>query len=133
MKNEKETLRNYALPTLRIGLSLVFFWFGIKQLITPAWGLAWLPSWIQGIGIQGTTIIFINGIFEIIFATLLLLGLFTRLVASLLTLHLLGIILSVGYNEIGVRDFGLMAGTLAVALHGPDSLCLDKKIRKVIR
>ena len=64
--------------------------------------------------------------FEIIFGTLLLLGIFSRITALLLALHMLHITFTVGYNGIGVRDFGLAMGMIAVFLQGPDVWSLDK-------
>ena len=61
-----------------------------------------------------------------VFGLLLLLGLFVRPVAILLVLHLLGIIITLEYNSISVRDFGLMMATIAIFLHGPDCWCLRR-------
>lgn len=129
MKKKNNTPQHYAIPLLRIGLSLVFLWFGIKQLLTPSWGIALLPSWTHYLGITETAFVIANGLFEVVLGILLILGLFTRCAAILLTLHLVGILLTLGYNEIAVRDFGLMMGTLAVALHGTDRLCLENTWR----
>ena len=71
-----------------------------------------------------------NGTLEIVLGSLLLLGLFTRLCAFILALHLGGIMISLGYNDIAIRDFGLSLATFAVFLHGPDRLCWDVKQRK---
>ena len=67
-----------------------------------------------------------NAVFEIIFASLLALGIFTRIASLLLALHMIGIVVSLGYNAVAVRDFGLMIATFTVFLNGPDKLCLKK-------
>jgi len=61
-----------------------------------------------------------------VFALLLLIGLYTRIVSLLLSLHLFHIISIVGYGAIGARDLALALATLAIFLHGPDEFCLDK-------
>lgn len=62
------------------------------------------------------TLILGNAIFELLFGVALLLGLYTRLVAGILTLHLAHIVTIVGYNAIGVRDFGLTLAMFSVFL-----------------
>ena len=120
---------NYSPNVLRIGVSLVFLWFGINQVLDPDYFISYLPDFILNFSNPANFVIF-NGIFEVIFGILLLLGLFTRLVSIILTLHLFGVIFSLGYNEISVRDFGLMISSFVVFLNGKDSWCLDRKLFK---
>lgn len=134
----------YAPSLLRIAVALVFLWFGINQLIFPDNFIGYLPSWtfqdqagmghmmytgISRIGFLPPQLLFINGMFEVVFGLLLICGIFTRMSALLLGVHLLGITFLLGYNEIAVRDFGLALATLSVFLAGPDGLCWDKKYR----
>ncbi len=122
---------DYAPGTVRMGVSLVFIWFGITQLMNPAGWTRLLPSWTSNLFISQQGLIVVNGVFEVILGLLLLLGIFTRVSAFLLTLHLLSITINVGYSPTGVRDFGLTLATLAVFLYGEDKLCLDSKVRKL--
>ncbi len=112
--------------TARIGLSLVFLWFGFNQLMYPLNWIGWVPQGMTGM-IDVYTLVFINGLFEIIFGALLLIGLFTRVASGLLALHLLGITFTIGFNEIGIRDLGLTLALVSVFLHGPDAWCLGAK------
>ncbi|MEK6825968.1 MAG: DoxX family protein [Nanoarchaeota archaeon] len=118
--------KNYAPMTARIGLSLVFLWFGFNQLMYPLNWIGWVPQGMTGM-IDVYTLVFINGLFEIIFGALLLIGLFTRVASGLLALHLLGITFTIGFNEIGIRDLGLTLALVSVFLHGPDAWCLGAK------
>jgi uncharacterized membrane protein YphA (DoxX/SURF4 family) len=68
----------------------------------------------------------LNGIFEIVMGTLLLVGWQVRWVALLLSLHLFGIMYTVGYNEIGVRDFGLAVALFSIFMHGSDPLSIHQ-------
>ena len=121
----------YAPSLVRMGLSIVFLWFGLHQLFVPDAFVGWLPPFLLSLPIPPSTFLALNGSFETLFGIFLLLGLFTRLTALLLTFHLIGILIfSVGYNEIGVRDFGLMMATLSVFLSGPDLLCLDGALQR---
>ena len=137
--------KDYAPVVVRIGISLVFLWFGLHELTDAASFVGWLPDFItnphgmmmggmQMMHVNFTPLRFVygNGIFEVVFGLLLLLGLFTRVSAFLLGIHLLGIAFSIGYNEIGVRDFGLTLATFSIFLYGADIWCLDRKRKKSI-
>lgn len=71
-------------------------------------------------GIDTTTFVLINGVFEILCAGCLFFGVFIRFAATLLALHMAGIVLSVGLTPTGVRDFGITIATIAIALYGKD-------------
>lgn len=115
---------------LRIGISLVLLWFGANQLFnTSAW-LGWAPAWAYNLPISVSSVIIANGMLEVFLGTLLILGIFTRLSALILGVHLVVIVLNIGYNDIAVRDFGLAIATFAVYLNGPDSLSIDRIIKK---
>lgn len=119
-------LKTFSPTILRIGIALVFIWFGIDQIIDPTSYVGFLPDWLISIShMAPKTIVLLNGTFEIIFGTALAFGLFTRFVAFLLFLHMADITFTVGYDAIGVRDFGLTIASLAVWLNGFDFLTLD--------
>lgn len=119
----------YAAVTLRFGLVALFLWFGLSQVINPASWVAWVPEWTTSIlRLDPATIVFFNGWFETIGGILLAIGLWTRWVALLLSLHLFFIAYEVGYNDIGVRDFALAVSALAASLFGPDGFTIDSRV-----
>ena len=124
-----QRLKRYSQPLLRVGLSLVFLWFGINQLVDPVSFLGFLPDWLPSF-ITPNTAVLLNGFFEVITSLLLITGLFTRITSFLLALHMIGIITSLGYTPVAVRDFGIMLATFSVSLHGPDKYTLDHKLRE---
>ena len=67
-----------------------------------------------------------NATFEIVFASLLLIGLYTRVSSFILGLHLLHIVTILGYGPTGARDFSLALATFSIFLAGADEFCLDK-------
>ena len=120
-------LNNYSLPVLRYGLTLVFLYFAINQLIDPSLWTGYLPDFLYNTA-NPEMFVYANAVFEIIFGILLALGVWTRIAALLLALHLFGIAFaSLGISPVGVRDFGLAVATLAIFLYGPDDLCLQKE------
>ena len=126
MKNYIEYSRIFT----RIAISLVFIWFGLNQIISPNNFMGYLPSFIL-LSTYAKTFIYLNGIFELILGAFLILGLFTRITALILGINLIGIILGLGYNDVAVRDFGLMLVTLAIFLGGKDKWCLENKIKRL--
>ncbi len=115
---------------LRYALALLFLWFGYQQLThTVAWVL-FLPDWTGKLPISPSLFVQMNGAMEVVLGLALAAGFFTRLVALALGLHLVIIAFSVGKDidaAIGVRDAGLAAATLAIALNPADELTLDAK------
>ncbi|MEK6897897.1 MAG: DoxX family membrane protein [Nanoarchaeota archaeon] len=124
-----ELSSEYGKVLLRISLSLVFLWFGANQIYSPANWESFVPSFLSSM-IQAKTIIFINGSFEILFGLMMLSGFYLRISAFLLSLHLMGIAISLGYNAIAIRDFGLSLATLSVSIMGSDKFCLDEKFKE---
>lgn len=121
------SLPSFAPVVLRLGISAVVMWFGVSQLTNPTMWLGVVPAWATGLGPSANTIIFLNGIFEVIASILLAVGLFVRPVALLLGLHLLVITHHFGPTATGVRDFGLSFAAFAIALAGEDRWSVGKK------
>jgi uncharacterized membrane protein YphA (DoxX/SURF4 family) len=131
MMEKLEKLNAWAPVVVRVGVSLVFLWFGSQQLLHTSEWVGLIPDWVPSLsGLTAATLIHFNGAFEIVFGICLLVGYFTRISALLLGLHMLHIMTIVGYNDIGVRDFGLAMATISVFLHGMDKLCLDSRLTR---
>ncbi|MEN9625726.1 MAG: hypothetical protein RL557_54 [archaeon] len=120
--------RRYAPAFVRFGVAIVFFLFGILQLIHPEEWILWIPGFMLDY-INPVTFIYINGGFDIVIGGLLLLGLLTRTAAFFGILHLVSVILSVGFTDTGIRDFGLLLALVSVLLQGSDDFCLDRKFK----
>ena len=105
---------------LRLGLALLFLWFGFSQLIDSINWVGWVPEWAVNIlHIPPAMIVLLNGAFEVVAGTLLAMGLWVRLFSALLALHLLVLVFEIGPTPIGVRDFGLMMATFALCFLMP--------------
>ena len=111
---------------LRIGIGLVVVWFGLQQVNDPAGWIVYLPSFTKSLPFSQINFVYLNGYFELIFGMFLIVGFYTRIIALFLTLHMTGIVGAVGYNEIGVRDFGIFIGLLSIFLHGKSSWSVDE-------
>lgn len=122
----KTKLSTYAPVLLRIGISIVYLWFGFQQFIDVTQWVGFIPQDILALSpVDAETLVHLNGAIEIVFGTALLFGFFTRTSALVLALHMADITFMVGYDAIGVRDFGIVIATFATVLFGPDILSLD--------
>ncbi|MFA6536720.1 MAG: DoxX family protein [Candidatus Paceibacterota bacterium] len=123
--NKFENLEKAGPVILRFGLAIVFLWFGFSQLANPTQWTSFLPSFISIAPISAVKFVLLNGWFEIVGAVLLILGTYTRPVALLLALHLFGITFTIGWNALGIRDFGLSIATLVIFLQGAGGFSVD--------
>lgn len=122
-----EIERDVSKAVLRIGIGLIFLYFGFAQAISPDSWAAYVPSFLSGGIISANNLVILNSIFELTLGLFLIFGIYTRISSLLLAVHLFFISLSIGFNPIGVRDFGLSVATLVIFLNGPDRFCLDNK------
>lgn len=120
-------MKNSGPLLLRVGLSIVFLWFGAHQLSAPAGWISFLPEWSRGLPFSQVSLVLLNGWFEVVAGVFLLLGGHTRLIALFLGAHLLAIAFAVGINgPVGIRDFGLSIATLSLSLMKKHDVSLDR-------
>lgn len=113
---------------LRIGIAIVLLWFGVNELMRPHVWTAYVPEIVaQYLPFSVYLFVIFNGVVEVILGFLLVVGYRIRIVSGLVTLHLLLIVLSVGYNDIGVRDFGLFMAALSLFLMEHHPLSMDNR------
>jgi len=117
----------YAPAVARYGVSFVFLVFGVWQIINYQLWLGYLPSFALNLGISAKTVLMLNGTFDFLIGLSLLTGIFLRIFSGLGILHLLGIIFSLGWNDVTVRDIGIILVLISVFLHGKDDLCFGSK------
>jgi uncharacterized membrane protein YphA (DoxX/SURF4 family) len=127
---------NYSRLILRIGLGLVFLYFGLSQIINPERWIDLLPEFINNLGfyindILKAKLILLNGVFDLLIGLSLILGIFVKITSVLAFLHLISISLfSLGFNPSGIRDFGLAISVLSLFFTDDDKFSLDYKIGK---
>jgi len=108
---------------LRIGLAIVFLWFGVHKLVDPQYWLdAWMPQAVQAfvmrLSVAPRDAMNLLGIAEVLIAISLLTGYFVRWFAAAAIVFLAGVSLThiSTFNEVLVRDIGLMGAFLALIL-----------------
>jgi len=107
----------HAPTVLRLGLSFVFLWFGINQLIDPSNFMGYLPEFLLNLSFA-SSLVMLNGFVDLLEGLFFLSGKFVRPTAIVAFVHLFAITLSLGYNDIAIRDVGLLFAIAAVFLHG---------------
>ena len=128
MKN-KELPKDFPIAVLRWGLALVFFYFGFSQIVDPQAWTGFVPEFLTNIFLSANNIVMINAITEIVLGIFLAAGIYTRFSSLILSLHLFCISASIGFNPVGVRDFGLAVATLVIFLNGADKYTIDWNIK----
>lgn len=111
---DRKQLAKYVLIA---SLIFVFAWFGIDKLRDPLFWSTYLPVWMDGLfGIPSDTWIIGIGFFELLLAALLLIPLrrVRQVAAALIVLHLIGIVWQVGFDDVGIRDIGLLMSAIAL-------------------
>lgn len=121
-----DSRRVFAPAILRYSVAAIFLWFGSQQILhTDAWTYLIPDTLTSFLHISASTLVFSNGIVEVVLALLLVVGIGTRIVALILAVHLFNILPMVGYSATAVRDFGLAMAALIVFFNGADTFTLE--------
>lgn len=109
---------------IRYAFVILFLWFGFQQLLHPEVWVSFLPNFLGYFPIPAEMIVQLNGWLEIILAVMLGIGIYTRIVFTVLGLHVLGIAVTAG-GAIGMRDFMIGITGIALGLADPDDWTFD--------
>ena len=113
---------------LRIGLGIIFFWFGITKFTNVQDWLRYIPPWLQSlIPISMNLFLYIQGAIETLIGLFLILGIFVKKSAFLAALILIVIIITVGFNDVSLRDFGLLMIAISLMILGQGKYFISKK------
>ena len=111
----------YSHFVLRIGLAIVFLWFGVVMFMKP---VGWFGGSFYGSGnisamlrITEQQILYLIGVFEVLVALSLLTKVFIQIFAFLAAVLLVLVIVAQGFTPIGICLIGLAASLLSIALH----------------
>ena len=109
--------KSYAFHILRVGLAITFIWIGVLILRSPeAWG-GFIQPWVVDLlpfSVRETMIG--TAIFDIAVGAFLLVDVFTWFAAIFAAIHLAIVLLVSGIDVITVRDIGLLAASLSLAV-----------------
>ncbi len=111
-------MSNYAFHVLRVGMAITFLWVGVLILQDPAAWTGFIKPWAADLLITTPEKTMIGtAIFDIITGFFLLIDFWTFWFSLLAAFHLALVLLVSGIDAITVRDVGLLAGALAMAVN----------------
>ena len=111
------TRKEIGIHLLRLGLAVVFLWFGFSQILDSLHWVSLVPEWVSNLAhLPPAMIVLANGAFEIVLGTLLAMGFFVRTTSLILALHLIPIALGFGLVATSIRDFAIIISCLALSL-----------------
>ncbi len=113
---------------LRLGLGIVFIWFGIDKFFRPELWTGWIPQFLlELLFFDVNVFLYITGVFEVAAGALIAVGLFTRITAGICAAFLFLIVLTSIGGEVLVRDIGLMFLALGIMILGPGKYAVSEK------
>lgn len=116
---------------LRVGIGSVFFLFGIDKFIHLQLWMAYMPVWLTPyLPMSIEMFMYIQGVIEAVLGMFLIIGFWSRTSAFFCALLLAGIVFTLGYNEIAIRDFGLLLGALALSLREQERWSIDALLKE---
>ena len=116
---------------LRVGVGVVFFLFGVDKFFHVQNWIVYIPAWLPPyVPMDLTTFMYLQGVIEAVLGAFLILGFWSRTSGFFCTIILFGITVTMGYNEISIRDFGLFLGALALSLREQMKWSIDGWMKK---
>lgn len=121
-----------AFHILRVGTAITFLWIGILIFQHPeAWGAYLMPWAAELLPIPLKEAMIGTALLDIVIGVFLLIDVLTWVAGTIGTLHLVLVLAVSGINAITVRDIGLLAATIALAIHAwPEGFSFLHKKRK---
>ena len=124
----------YVNVVLRLGLGIVFFWFGVDKFIHPKFWIGFIPQFIKpfipvSLGLFNN----IQGVVEAVVGLLLIIGLWRQLAAAIAGIILIPIIIAtfvLGVPDIALRDIGLLSIAIVLTIIPETILSVDSLIKK---
>ena len=111
-------MKKYSFHILRVGLAITFLWIGILILKDPSAWSGYLAPWALNLLPTSLETMMIGiAILDIIIGVFLLIDVLTWLAALVGAIHLLIVLAVSGITPITVRDIGLLAVVIALAVY----------------
>lgn len=97
------------------GLGLTFLWIGIDMFRHPEAWMGYLPGSLP-FGIPRETLLPAVAVFDALLGIFLMVRVWPKVTAFLASIHLAGILVTQGIDQVVVRDVGLLGAALGLLL-----------------
>ncbi len=128
-ENIIEQHSHYGTLVARIGIGLVFLWFGVDKFIHVTNWIGWIPDWMARIiPISLIYFMYLQGAIEAIIGILMIVGYKVRFASLVAVITLFGVeiaMIGTGQTEMMLRDGGLLAASLSLFFTGSNCLSID--------
>ncbi|MBI2049499.1 hypothetical protein HYT32_01105 [Candidatus Roizmanbacteria bacterium] len=105
---------------MRVSLAFVFIWFGISELMNPVYFRGYIPPFSSNLLLYRDLLIQVHGGILVFLSICLIFKLFIKVI-GLVSVFVIGFIViglllnpEMGFNEVLVRDIGLLGLALAI-------------------
>lgn len=107
----------YAAFGLRVSMGVLFGVFGYLAVTQPArQQTQWMAQWVQELPIFGSEVfIVVWGVFQLLLALCLLLGVYTQKASYLSAFAMMAIAINLGFTELAYRDIAIAFGALLLS------------------
>ena len=115
---------------VRLGIAVVFLWFGMDKFFRPLVWFGFVPEFAVGLNpLSPSAFMYVQGVVETALGFLLLIGFFTRIASVAAAFIMLLVVVSLGFNDLGIRDFAVFCIAVALSLSDPVKPSLDFYLR----
>ena len=115
---------------VRLGIAVVFLWFGVDKFFRPLVWFGFVPEFAVGLNpLSPNAFMYVQGVVETALGFLLLIGFFTRIASAAAAFIMFFVVLSLGFNDLGIRDFAVFCIAVALSLSDPVKPSLDWYLR----
>ncbi len=98
---------------LRVGVGSTLIWAAYRSILTPNDWIGFVPNWVITF-LSKEVFLTAHGFFELIVGTILIAGIWPRLVSALAFLDLSSILIFYGVDDITFRDIGLALAAIVL-------------------
>ena len=110
-------MKKSSFHVLRLGLGITFLWIGFLVFRSPeAWGSFLQPWAVALLPVPLREMMIGTAYLDVAIGVLLVLNLWTWVAALVGAWHIAVVLITVGVNDVTVRDIGLLAATTTLTL-----------------
>lgn len=110
-------MKSYSSNILRVGVGITFLWIGLLIFKDPTlWG-DYLQDWaVALVPVSTKTAMMATAALDILIGFLLIVNLYTWIIATVAAIHMFVVLVSSGITAITIRDIPILVASIALAI-----------------